>query len=115
MELDVLFHFCAAHRLPYYDGPCFRMHGHNYTLEVTVGGPVDPKTGMVLDFEELKRIVNTHVLAAVDHQVLNDLMDNPTAEHVIAWAWERLKGHLPELRELRLWETPEYSVVYRGE
>ena len=51
-------------------------------------------------------IGKTHLLSLVDHQVLNDLMENPTAENVVLWAWERLKGKLSGLRELRLWETP---------
>jgi 6-pyruvoyltetrahydropterin/6-carboxytetrahydropterin synthase len=41
-------------------------------------------------------------------------MDNPTAENFIVWIWDRLKPAVPELRELRLWETPEYCVTYRA-
>ncbi len=115
MELEVEFEFCAAHRLPYYDGPCFRMHGHNYKLRVTIEGKVDPKNGMIIDFEDLKKVVNEHVLNVVDHQVLNDFMDNPTAENIIVWFWEKLDGKLAGLKELRLWETQQYSVAYRGQ
>ena len=115
MDLDVLFHFSAAHRLPFYDGPCFRMHGHNYQLQVSISGKVDPKNGMIIDFEDLRKIVHTHVLSVVDHQTLNDFMENPTAENLIVWFWSKLKDTLPGLRELRLWETPEYSIAYRGD
>jgi 6-pyruvoyltetrahydropterin/6-carboxytetrahydropterin synthase len=53
------------------------------------------------------------VLVQCDHHTLNDFMDNPTAENVVAWMWERLKPQLEGLKELRLWETPEYCVTYR--
>ena len=112
MELSVDFHFSAAHRLPFYDGPCFRMHGHNYKLRVSIEGKVNPKDGMIRDFEEIRRKVWEGVLAQCDHHNLNDLMENPTAEHLIAWMWERLKPQVEGLKELRLWETPEYSVAY---
>lgn len=113
MELSVDFHFSAAHRLPYYDGPCKRMHGHNYQLRVVIEGKPNPKDGMIRDFDEIKRHVWESVLVSCDHHNLNDLMDNPTAEHLIVWMWERLKPQLEGLKELRLWETPEYSVAYR--
>ena len=48
-----------------------------------------------------------------DHHNLNDFMDNPTAENLIVWMWEKLKPQLEGLKELRLWETPEYCVSYR--
>jgi len=113
MELSVDFHFCSAHRLPFYDGPCFRMHGHNYRLRVTVGGKPNPKDGMIRDFEEIRKTVWDRALAQCDHQNLNDLMENPTAENVVSWMWERLKPEIVGLKELRLWETPEYCVSYR--
>ena len=46
---------------------------------------------------------------------LNDFMDNPTAENLVSWMWERLHPKLDGLKELRLWETPEYCVAYRGD
>ncbi|MBI3184873.1 MAG: 6-carboxytetrahydropterin synthase QueD [Myxococcales bacterium] len=114
MELSVDFHFSAAHRLPFYPGPCFRMHGHNYKLAVVVAGEPSPKDGMIRDFEEIKAKVGEAVLLHCDHQNLNDLMENPTAENLIVWMWERLSPLLPGLKELRLWETPEYCVSYRA-
>lgn len=113
MELSVDFHFSAAHRLPFYDGPCFRMHGHNYMLRVTLEGKVNPKDGMVRDFDELRRYIWETVLVKVDHQNLNEMMENPTAENLIEWMWGVLKPQIEGLKELRLWETPEYSVAFR--
>jgi 6-pyruvoyltetrahydropterin/6-carboxytetrahydropterin synthase len=114
MRLEAEFHFAAAHRLPFYDGPCFRMHGHNYRLIVAVEGRPDPRTGMVIDFVELQRIVTKVILGRCDHQTLNDILENPTAELLSEWMWQELHSQLPGLCELRLHETPEYAVVYRG-
>jgi 6-pyruvoyltetrahydropterin/6-carboxytetrahydropterin synthase len=114
MRLDVEFDFAAAHRLPRYDGPCFRMHGHNYKLIVGVEGTPDAHSGMIVDFVEIQRIVQKAVLDRCDHQTLNDFIENPTAEVVISWIWRELKPHLAGLVELRLHETPTYSVTYRG-
>jgi 6-pyruvoyltetrahydropterin/6-carboxytetrahydropterin synthase len=114
MRLSVDFHFSSAHRLPYYDGPCNRMHGHNYKLTVCLTGTPNPKDGMILDFDIIKKQVWETVLTQCDHHNLNDLMDNPTAELMVEWMWTRLKPTLPGLVELHLWETPEYCVSYAG-
>jgi 6-pyruvoyltetrahydropterin/6-carboxytetrahydropterin synthase len=114
MRLDVEFYFAAAHRLPRYEGPCFRLHGHNYRFFVAVEGDVDPKTGMIADFGDVKGIVQEHVLSRVDHRNLNDVLENPTAENIARWIWETLAGHLPGLCEVRLHEIPDSCVTYRG-
>jgi 6-pyruvoyltetrahydropterin/6-carboxytetrahydropterin synthase len=114
MRLDVEFHFAAAHRLPRYDGPCFRMHGHNYRFLVGLEGEVDPATGMVADFGVVKDLVQEHVLARVDHQNLNDVLENPTAENIARWIWEVIEPRLPGLAEVRLYEIPDSCVTYRG-
>jgi 6-pyruvoyltetrahydropterin/6-carboxytetrahydropterin synthase len=114
MRLDVEFYFAAAHRLPRYEGPCFRMHGHNYKFFVTVEGDVDPATGMIADFGVIKQLVGERVLAKVDHRNLNDVLDNPTAENIARWIWESLHGELAGLAEVRLYEIPDSCVTYRG-
>ena len=114
MRLDVEFYFAAAHRLPRYQGPCFRMHGHNYKFFVTVEGAVDPASGMIADFGVIKRVVGEQVLARVDHRNLNDVLENPTAENIARWIWEALEGSLPGLAEVRLYEIPDSCVTYRG-
>jgi 6-pyruvoyltetrahydropterin/6-carboxytetrahydropterin synthase len=113
-RLDVEFYFAAAHRLPRYDGPCFRMHGHNYRMFVAVEGEVDPASGMVADFGRIKEVVQEHVLARTDHRTLNDFLENPTAENIARWAFETLVPHLPGLAEIRLYEIPGCCVTYRG-
>ncbi len=114
MRLDVEFYFAAAHRLPRYEGPCFRLHGHNYKFFIAVEGEVDPRTGMIADFGVLKQVVQDEVLARVDHRNLNDILDNPTAENIARWIWEALASRLPGLAEVRLYEIPDCCVTYRG-
>ena len=114
MQLSMEFRFSAAHRLPYYQGPCFRMHGHNYRLVVTLAGKVDAKSGMVMDFVALRSVVQDQVLDACDHKCFNDFMDNPTAENIATWAWNQLRPRLPALAEVKLYEIDEACVVYRG-
>lgn len=115
MILRVEFQFNAAHRLPFYEGPCFHTHGHNYKLLVFAEGPVDPKTGLSIDFVRVKELVRTHVLDSIDHNDLNLVLENPTAENVVVWMWGRLRPHLDGLKEMQLYETDDAAVIYRGE
>lgn len=104
------FEFCYGHQLPYHDGRCQNRHGHNAVLEIEVEGPViseGPKVGMIIDFGDLKKIVQEDVIKELDHQWLNDFFDNPTAENIVVWIYDLLKGRLPELRRIRLYETPD--------
>jgi 6-pyruvoyltetrahydropterin/6-carboxytetrahydropterin synthase len=85
------------------------MHGHSYRLEVAIRGTLQthgPACGMVMDFEEVEGIVDERVIAKLDHQTLNDIVDNPTAENVLLWIWRQLDGNLPGFEEAVLWETP---------
>ncbi len=88
-------------------------HGHNYTLEVTVAGEPDPKTGMVINLSDLKAILQTEVISKVDHKNLNvdvEFMQGcvPTAEMLAIRIWDQLTGKLPsvELREVTVYESP---------
>jgi 6-pyruvoyltetrahydropterin/6-carboxytetrahydropterin synthase len=92
------------------------MHGHSYRLEVAVRGPIQtagPARGMIEDFDTIKRIVRERVIDILDHQTLNDLIDNPTAEHIAMWAWRALENDLQGLDELVLWETANSCAVLR--
>jgi 6-pyruvoyl-tetrahydropterin synthase len=82
---------------------------------VTVAGVTNPETGLLIDFHDLERAVQERVLAVVDHRDLNDILTNPTAEHLVGWMWRRLEGHVDGLDEIDLWETERYRVTYRGE
>ncbi len=115
MLLSVDFHFAAAHRLPFYDGPCKRMHGHNYRLQVTLTGRPSPADGMIRDFEDIKKRVWDACLNQCDHHTLNDLMENPTAENMAAWFFEKLTPAIEGLRSIKLWENPDYCVTVEAD
>jgi len=68
---------------------------------------------MVEDFDRIERIVDDRVIAALDHQNLNELMENPTAEKIVLWIWKHLEASLPRLDELVLWETQTSCAVLR--
>jgi 6-pyruvoyltetrahydropterin/6-carboxytetrahydropterin synthase len=114
--------FNAAHRL--YDpglsedenrrvfGKCANLHGHNYVLEVVVGGEIDQASGYVMDLKDLSDVICRRVIRDVDHRNLNTDVSwlagrIPTAENLALTFWERLRPELPEgrLRVLRVWET----------
>ncbi len=103
------FAFEAAHQLPWHPGKCRRLHGHNYRLEVTVERPLDDN-GIVVDFDDLRDLVHREVVDRYDHQYLNDLLDNPTAELIAGDVWKRLEAAGLRPARLRLWETPDASV-----
>lgn len=127
-------HFCAAHRLHREDwseernrevfGDCSNpnWHGHNYVLDVTVEGPVDPETGFVMDLKALKHAIAGRVVDDVDHRNLNrevSWMDGiiPSTENFAVAIWNRLEHQLPEdvrLHRVVLRETPNNSVEYTG-
>lgn len=114
MRVRRRFRFEAAHELPRHPGKCRNLHGHSYELFVVVEGEVEPESGMVVDFSDLKRTVRREVVDRLDHTHLNDVIDNPTAEQVAIWIWKRLEPALPGLVEIELRETEDCSVVYRG-
>jgi 6-pyruvoyltetrahydropterin/6-carboxytetrahydropterin synthase len=92
------------------------MHGHSYRLEVALRGALKsrgPARGMIEDFDRVERIVGDRVLAALDHQYLNELIENPTVENIALWIWKRLDGSLTRLDEIVLWETATACAVLR--
>ncbi len=97
-------------------------HGHNYTLEVTVEGEVDAKTGFVLDLKQLKEVLNREVLDAFDHRHLNKEVPEfakqiPTTENIAIAIWRRLEPRLTgaKMHRVRVYETPDLFVDYYGE
>jgi len=97
-------------------------HGHNYTLEVTVAGEVDPTTGMVMDLKELKRLLEKEVLEAMDHRFLNKEVPAfattiPTTENIAVEIWKLLAPKIVsgKLHRIRVYETPDLFVDFFGE
>ena len=118
MELYKEFRFEAAHLLPNVpEGhKCRRLHGHSFRVRVLVRGPVDPVTGWVMDFGELKAAWRP-LHEALDHRYLNDLpgLENPTSEVLARWIWGRLLPALPQLALVEVRETCTSGCRYRGE
>ena len=89
-------------------------HGHNYTLEVTVAGELDPVTGMVVDLADLKKILEQEVMQRMDHRHLNFEVPElagqiPTCENVARVIWNLLEPKIPQgrLHRVRLYESPD--------
>ena len=96
-------------------------HGHNYDLEVSVRGPVDDRTGYVIDLARLKRIAEELVVDQVDHRNMNVDVPfmhgiNPTTENIVVAIWRLLEPAVQpgKLVRLRLWETENNYVEYEG-
>ena len=97
-------------------------HGHNYTLDVSIRGPIDPRTGYVVDLGALKRIVMERVVDKADHRNFNidvPFMAGviPTTENIIVAIWRELAPAIThgKLVRLVLWETPNNYVEYTGD
>jgi len=91
------------------------MHGHSYRLRVVLDGSPEIVSGWIMDFGELKTIVDS-ILQQIDHYCLNELpgLENPTSEMLSVWLWERLKPQIPKLVRIELHETATCGVIYEG-
>jgi 6-pyruvoyltetrahydropterin/6-carboxytetrahydropterin synthase len=146
ITITKIFNYEMAHALHRYDGACANIHGHSYRLEVTVTGPIipdskSPKCGMIIDFGDLKQIVQTTVLNQFDHAlVLNSAVKNvetldatslqnhfgniifvdyqPTNENLLIDFSKRIQSALPAdiiLVKLRMYETNASFAEWRKE
>jgi 6-pyruvoyltetrahydropterin/6-carboxytetrahydropterin synthase len=108
VELVKDFRFEAAHFLPNVpEGhKCRRIHGHSFHGEVAVRGPLDPVLGWVMDFADLKKIVDP-IVHRLDHYLLNEIegLENPTSEILAVWMWNQLAHELPMLYRVTIEET----------
>lgn len=91
------------------------MHGHTFTVEVYLTGPVDPQTGVILMFEEIKEAW-APLQAKLDHSTLNDIpgLEIPTSENLARWIWEQLQPKLPLLSKIVVRETATCGAIYTG-
>ena len=129
--LTKVFSFCAAHQYgnkkwteqENWDvfGKDTRVHGHNYTLHVTVTGKVNPDSGFLVDLGHLKKIVNTHVVDVLDHsQIEKDIEwfkdKQPSSEVLVVWIWDQIVKDFKEakLHRIRLVETFTIHTDYYG-
>lgn len=114
--------FAAAHQLRGYRGKCENLHGHNFKVEVVVKGPELDACGMLVDFVELKRIVNGWINENWDHRNLNDLEQfrlgalNPSAENVARVLHDEISKALPPsatVDSVTVYETDRCGATYR--
>jgi len=117
VELVKDFRFEAAHYLPNVpEGhKCRRMHGHSFRGEIAVRGPVDPHVGWLIDFADIKRVLDP-IVARLDHYLLNEIdgLQNPTSESIAVWFWERVVQQLPQLHRVTIEETCTSRCHYFG-
>jgi len=125
------FKFCAAHQ--YWNTnwnaeknhEVFRedsqLHGHNYTLEVTVKGVPDPDTGFVTDLVEIKKLVNKKIINVIDHSTIEKDIPwfkdkQPSTENMVIWMWNEIEPEIAsgKLHRIRLVETPTIYTDYFG-
>lgn len=129
--LHKVFTFCAAHRYWNEDltpdennaafGPDVRLHGHNYTLTLSLTGKVNPATGFLVDLGHVKDVVKQNVVDVLDHSTIDQDIDwfenrQPSTENLVVWIWENIEPHLQGaiLHRVRLQETPTIFTDYYG-
>lgn len=131
------FSFDMAHMLDGHDGKCKNLHGHTYKLQVEIAGELHPtgaKSGMVMDYSDLKKVVKTHILEPMDHafiydctsekeckvaELLNSLESKTfgmpartTAEQMAKYMFDTLTDVGLPVSLIRLWETPTSYCEY---
>lgn len=118
MDIYKKFSIEAAHRLPNVPPghKCARLHGHSFQIEIHVSGSVDPQSGWVMDFGDIKRAF-APICEQIDHHYLNDVpgLENPTSENLARWLWQKLKPTLPLLSRIVIQETCTSGCEYAGD
>ncbi len=118
VELKKIYSFEAAHHLPSVPPghKCSRMHGHSYRVEIALRGPVNPKTGWLVDFAVIDDAW-TGLFRQFDHHTLNDIpsLDNPTCENLCGYIWQVMAKSVPHLAGVTVWETADSCCTYHGD
>ena len=114
--------FSAGHALRGYQGKCENPHGHNYKVRVTLAGDALNKIGLLVDFKELKSVMN-QAIDQLDHQYLNDIEpfreENPSAENIARHIYRSIKARLImeiggsiQIKKVKVWETASSAATY---
>lgn len=133
LSITKVFEIHSSHKLPNHLGKCKNLHGHSYKLEIEIAGTITNydqnnvpeipsnlfEEGMIMDFSQLKELVDGFVIQRIDHQYLNDVVPvNPTAENLVIWIKRNLEHVLPSnvrLVRVRLWETSTAYAEWKKE
>lgn len=114
MLIKLIRSFSSAHRLPHYDGPCHELHGHTWKAVFVIEGSVR-EDGMVCDFKLVKKLLDDNL---PDHQFLNDWVENPTAENLAQYLFQKIGAELTKqdlkLKTLEIWESDNAAAVVEG-
>jgi 6-pyruvoyltetrahydropterin/6-carboxytetrahydropterin synthase len=118
-ELKVISHLAAAHQLKDLAGPCERLHGHNWKIEVCVRGDALEKSGLLIDFKTVKQATE-QVLQEMDHHFLNELAPfqdrSPSSENIAQHVFRSLAQHLNgdhvKLWSVTAWESDTACATY---
>jgi 6-pyruvoyltetrahydropterin/6-carboxytetrahydropterin synthase len=117
MEIFRAFTVEAAHRLPNVPPghKCSRLHGHSFRIELYLSGPVDPQTGWVMDFADVRAAFQP-IYDRLDHHYLNEIpgLENPTSENLARWIWDETRRVLPLLSKVVVHETCTSGCSYSG-
>lgn len=117
--LEKQFRFEAAHHLPHHDGKCRRVHGHSWVGRLVVTGErlqlMGPKVGMVVDYGDLKAVVESDLEELLDHHDLNETtgLESPTSEELARWLYQRWEDRIPGLAAVTIEETCTTACTYR--
>lgn len=118
MQIYKEFNLEAAHYLP--SAPAghanARIHGHSFRVRVTIEGEPDPKTGLIVHFDDMSAALRD-LHKDLDHNFLNEVegLENPTLENISKWIWDRLSTKFPGLAEVAIArESCHEGCVYRG-
>ena len=124
--------FCAAHKYwnPNWDEnknisifqEDVRLHGHNYELDITIGGPVDQDSGFIINIMDLNKIMDKYVISKLDHSQIDQDIDwfsekQPSTENIVVFIWEQIADKIPapaHLHSIKLRETPTIFTEYYG-
>ena len=124
--------FCAAHR--YWNdswsneknyeifGNDIKIHGHNYTLDITISGSINDKSGFIVDMMDLNKVVHDNVIKVMDHSQIEQDIEwfkdkQPSTENMVIFIWDRISDKIPSnamLHSIKLRETSTIYTTYFG-
>lgn len=132
ISLTSSYDICAAHQLRRSDwnekknravfGHCADLHGHQYKVEITLVGEINPDTGMLINGYDVDQIFKKKIIEKIDHKYLNKDVsffkkNLPTAEWIVVWVFGELKKAFPVgiiLKQVRVYETPNLYAEFCG-